>query len=169
MRKFTAGNFFLALAMLIGGTRLHGQGFMIGAGASLPTGDFGQVAKTGWIGMAGLNFPMGSKAVSIRIDGDYSQNSSKFEGGGSDKLISGFGGVQLGLGEKSSHPYLVGQVGYMKATCDGCSGALGFAAGAGFTTGSMFVEGRYASASKNGGTTSVIYATIGLMLGGKKK
>jgi len=166
MRRSTIGTLVLALAMTTGVARLQAQGFMIGAGASIPSGDFGDEAKTGWVGTAGLSF--GAKALSFRIDGNYAQNSSKFDGEESSKMILGLGGIEFGLGQKASHPYLVGEAGYMRFTCDGCSGAFAWAAGAGFTTGSIFVEGRYVSASKDGFTTSTILAEVGLRLGKKK-
>jgi hypothetical protein len=172
MRRSTIGTLVLALAMTTGVARLQAQGFMIGAGASIPSGDFGDAAKTGWVATAGLNF--GAKALSFRIDGNYSQVSLKGEDTGSEKLILGLGGVQFGLGQKAAHPYLLGEVGYLHSSFSDCpegfdcgSGAFAWAAGAGFTTGSIFVEGRYVSSSKDGSTKSMILAEVGLRLGKK--
>lgn len=169
MRFSTAGKVLLALATVTCVNRIQAQGLMVGAGAALPMGDFGDFAKTGWVASAGVHFPVGSKSLAVRVDGNYSQNGSECTSCESEKLATFLGGVEFGLGGKSSHPYLVGELGYMKAICDGCEGAIAWAAGAGFTGGkSLFVEARYVSATKDGFTTSVILATVGLRFGGKK-
>lgn len=52
-----------------------------GAGATLPNGDYGEYANTGWMLNAGLGFPLKNPKVGVNISGWYGGNShSDFEG-----------------------------------------------------------------------------------------
>jgi hypothetical protein len=52
-----------------------------GAGATLPNGDYGEYANTGWMLNAGLGFPLKNPKLGVNIAGWYGGNShSDFEG-----------------------------------------------------------------------------------------
>src|SRR6476659_3908829 len=65
----------LALGMLVGTSALHAQGaeFSLGGGVDLPLGDFDDVAKMGFHGLAGVSVIPANWPVGIQVDGNYSQ------------------------------------------------------------------------------------------------
>ena len=91
-------------------------GFGAAAGASLPTGDFGKNANTGYHAQVSLDVGVPLSPIGFRFDGtldhfDGSGNTSTSSSsariaGGSANVLMGFGAVPL-LG-----PYVIGGVGY---------------------------------------------------------
>jgi opacity protein-like surface antigen len=155
--------------------------FHLGGGIVLPTGDFGDGAKTGFQGMGGVSFGLAALPFAIRVDGFYGQNSGDSAVVGPDvkaKFFGGMGGAQFNLGSGPSpvKPYILGQVGMVngKVTAPGFESEsntdFAFAAGAGiqFGLGSMsaFVEGKYLSISTEGGSTAMMPVIFGLRFGG---
>ncbi len=65
----------LALGMLVSTSALHAQGaeFSLGGGVDLPLGDFDDVAKLGFHGLAGVSVVPANWPVGIQVDGSYSQ------------------------------------------------------------------------------------------------
>src|SRR4029453_17460897 len=65
----------LAMGMLVSASALHAQGaeFSLGGGVDLPLGDFDDVAKLGFHGLAGVSVVPASWPVGIQVDGNYSQ------------------------------------------------------------------------------------------------
>ena len=58
----------------VGVAQAQGAGrasFHVGGGVVLPTGDFGDVAKTGWQALGGVSFGLGSLPFDIRVDAIY--------------------------------------------------------------------------------------------------
>ena len=59
---------------VLGGARVasaQGAEFSIGAGASVPLSDFGDVAKTGYHGLVGISFAPSSFPLGFQFDGQY--------------------------------------------------------------------------------------------------
>jgi hypothetical protein len=68
--------FTLAPAMLTAQTRLF-----FGAGATMPNGDYGEYANTGYLVNAGVGFPLKNPKLGVNFSGWYGGNShSDFEG-----------------------------------------------------------------------------------------
>ncbi len=67
----------LALGMFVSTSALHAQGaeFSLGGGVDLPLGDFDDVAKLGFHGLAGVSVVPANWPVGIQVDGNYSQFS----------------------------------------------------------------------------------------------
>src|SRR5215210_553699 len=65
----------LAMGMLVSASSLHAQGaeFSLGGGVDLPLGDFDDVAKLGFHGLAGVSVVPANWPVGIQIDGSYAQ------------------------------------------------------------------------------------------------
>ncbi len=90
--------FSVAAVLLLSVTAAQAQrpNFGFGGGATIPTGDYGDYAKTGWIGTGFIGFPI-AKALSIGAEGYYGSNDHDTEGdktnlyGGSGYLTYRFG------------------------------------------------------------------------------
>jgi len=154
------------------------QGVYWGAGVTIPTGDFGDYAKTGYMGVAGISFDMGPEGLSAFGEGFFGQNSHETEG---DKTYpyGAMGGLLYDLAPAGAGGlYFFGQLGLMvhKYSSDEFEGdsetGLGFGGGAGygFPLGDteLFVEGRYMHGSFDYGDTSFfgIVGGVSLNLGG---
>jgi hypothetical protein len=107
------------LALLIMGgaaTPAAGQvGFTLGGGATVPVGDFGDVAATGWMAMAGVRLGLPLLPVGFRAEGLYGQNPH--DGAATDKTVL-YGAManvifQIGPPLVPVKPYLIGGVGYL--------------------------------------------------------
>lgn len=156
------------------------QGLWIGAGASIPSGDYGDYADTGWIVNLGAGMPVGTSGLGVGVELTYGQNSHSDVDGDSTNPISIMGGLGYNLGgeDSSISPYVFGMLGMMfhKYNSDEFEGStdsgLGFGGGAGinFPLGGLegYLEGRYLTASIDESTTAYIGITAGvnIALGG---
>src|SRR5438105_7821412 len=83
--------------------------FGLGAGVSIPTGTTSNGLKTGWHGLALVQFKPASSPAGFRIDGSYNQLG--FDGGGGkDEVIAGTANAVYELAtstESQFHPYLI--------------------------------------------------------------
>jgi len=155
----------------------------VGGGVSIPLGDFGDAAKTGWNGLASIGYDMPS-GLGVRGDFYYGQHS--FEGSVPSgvsakwKLAGGLGNVLYSFGgAATAHPYIIGSIGFMdlKATASagGASASasetkvtFGGGAGVKFKAGSrasVFVEGRYLTINTSGSNANFIPITLGVSFG----
>lgn len=174
----------LALGTLVSASALHAQGaeFSLGGGVDLPLGDFDDVAKLGFHGLAGVSVVPADWPVGIQVDGSYSQfkddallNVDKYQ------LIYGTANIvyKFKTSEESRfRPYLIGGGGVynFKSKGDGASGIdasetkFGINAGAGFDikagSAGLFVEGRFHDVFTTGPNTKFIPLTIGVRFGG---
>jgi opacity protein-like surface antigen len=157
----------------------HAQ-FYISGGATFPTGDFGDYAKTGWQIAGGYMFDIGTSGLSVGIDGFYGEN--KHDSGSTtveiDSKTNPYGvmGVVLyefGL-DGSVQPYVFGEAGWLahKYSGDvigedyGTDSGFGYQAGAGVAfplspSIALYGEGRY-----TGGTGDVSETKFFSVLGG---
>ena len=93
--------------------------FGIAAGATIPTGDLGDVVKTGFHGMATLGFSPAMVPFGVRIDGMY--NSMEGKGDVSDAKLRVIGLTANGVWQMPgmvTSPYLIGGVGYYNSDVD---------------------------------------------------
>lgn len=149
----------------------------VGGGVTIPLGDFGDVAKTGWHGLANVGYDMPS-GVGVRGDFFYGQNS--FDGAdGKTKLAGGFGNILYHFKSAGVTPYVIGSIGFINAKGEATAGGLtvsgsetkiAFGGGAGlkFKAGSdshIFVEGRYITVNTSGSNTNFIPITVGISFG----
>lgn len=181
MRGFTSGVLSIGLSLSLGATALSAQTpvqFGLGGGASIPSGSTSNGLKTGWHGLALVQFMPASSPVGFRIDGAY--NQLKFDGGGGkDQIIDGTANVVYEFKvspETKIRPYLIGGGGVynVKAKPDGFPSAsvtkFGINGGAGFNFGSsatsFFVEGRFHNVFVTGSDFHFIPITAGVRFGG---
>lgn len=161
----------------------QGAEFSLGGGLTLPLGDFGDAASTGWHGLAAVSFVPPNFPVGIQVDG-------MFQRFGFDNAPDGFdGNIQVIQGTANAvykfqtspdskvRPYIIGGVGLYnsKATGDdviddasdtdfGINGGAGFD----FKLGAVgaFVEGRFHNVFSDPDNTNFIPITVGVRLGG---
>ena len=179
------------LALALGATPVLAQGaeFSLGGGIGVPLGDFDDVSKMGWHGLAGVSFVPGGSPVGIQIDGQYHQYKLDEAVVGTDNLKNRliFGTANAVYKFSSSEgsnfrPYLIGGGGVynIKTTgADDVGGVIdtdnsvtkfGVNAGAGFDFKAgavgLFVEGRFHNVFTEGSDATFIPITVGIRLGG---
>jgi hypothetical protein len=118
MKRFVPG---LTLALLLAGgtaTPAAGQiGFVLGGGPTLPMGDFGDVAKLGWMGLAGVKLGLPLLPVQFRAEGLYGQNTHDVGPAGKTRLYGGMANVILQIGPPliPVKPYIIAGGGALNA------------------------------------------------------
>jgi len=174
MKRIASVVFAAGAALVLGTTAAQAQGisFGVGGGITIPTSDFGDIAKTGWHGVAnvGYNTPAG---FGVRGDFYYGQNNADV-GSGKVKLAGGLGNlVYTFQGAGAIRPYVIGGAGVFNFKTDPGSfseSKFTWAAGGGikFKAGSdanIFVEARYASINTSGSNANFIPVTVGVTFG----
>jgi opacity protein-like surface antigen len=159
--------------------------FGITAGATKAVGDFSDNVDLGYHIGALVQWSGPSLPIGIRVDGMYhrfSVNKDALAGSGvSDANISITDGTVDGVwmfpmdAGASMSPYLIGGVGYyhMSASCSDCEGLsvsdnkFGLNGGAGLSFAlsgfSTFVEARYHHIFTDGGSTSMVPISVGVV------
>ncbi|MFH1763927.1 MAG: hypothetical protein ABIF09_07025 [Gemmatimonadota bacterium] len=186
MRKCVVlGIALLAVLSITLPNQASAQGVFLGAGVTVPTGDYkdfgdGDGAKTGYMAVGGVSFPIAGESLSIFGEGFYGQNSHEYEGDKTN-LYGAMGGVMIDLApEGEAGLYFFGQAGMLvhKYSSDDFSEfedsetGLAFGGGAGYSIplGGMFgwVEGRYMQGQFDDGNTSFfgVFAGISFPVGG---
>lgn len=111
----------VALAMLgIAGARdVSAQGIFVGGGATIPTGDYGDFANTGWMAYAGVISPVGTQGLSIGAEGYYGGNGYEATDG-SSKLYGALAlaGLTFGPADAAASPFVYGGVGFMSHSAE---------------------------------------------------
>ena len=155
--------------------------FGVSAGASFPTGDFGDAFKSGYNVNALLGFRPPVSPVGFRIEGMYSRFDFKGTnaGGVHTNMLAGIGNVVIGGGgpEGTVHPYAIGGVGIynLKTAANGTESPgetkAGFNIGAGLDLPlsgiTAFVEARYhivltGSGTDGGSNTAFVPVSVGV-------
>lgn len=123
-----------------------------------PLGDFNDVAKLGWHGLATIGFAPAASPIGFRGDFFYGQNNIDKDAvgvGGKFKLAGGIASIVYSFSSAGNmKPYVLGGVGYFNLKGEPDTGPsasdskVGFGGGLGvnFKAGSdanLFVEGRY--------------------------
>lgn len=161
--------------------------FSVGGGLTLPLGDFGDAASTGWHGLAAVGFQPANLPVGFQVDGMFQRfgvEDAPDDFDGNFQVIQGTANVVYTFTtaeESTFHPYLIGGLGLynFKPTGDDLTGVVGDAsetdfginAGAGFDFQAgavgLFVEGRFHNVFSEGESTNFIPITVGIRFGGK--
>ena len=148
-----------------------------GPGVSLPVGDFGDAAKTGWLGQVFGGITGASGMFGGRVDGMYVRHSLELPDA-STALIGANADLVVSPGSAGSkvRPYILGGVGFFNSKTEVGSvegeGQTNFAYNLGggllFKAGRMgiFVEARYISVSTDPSSQGFIPIAIGLRFGG---
>lgn len=176
MKRSVPAALALGLALTLGAGQAHAQSvnFGVGGGLTIPIGDFGDVAKTGWHGLGMIGYQTAS-GVGLRGDFYYGQNNSD-PSGAKFKLAGGLGNVTYSFGGSSSiTPYVMGSIGYFnfKVESGGASAseskvAFGGGGGLKFKAGSdsqFFVESRYLTINTSGSNANFIPISVGITFG----
>lgn len=147
------------------------------AGPTIPIGDFGDFAKTGWMGYAGVTFPLGENGLWAGVEGSYGQNSHDadvtfVDDGDKTNLIGAMGLLGYSIPTESSvQPYVWGGAGLLVHRFSPATGSsvsdsnFGFQAGAGVAIGEgsvkPLIEARIESA---GSETQFIGVEVGALI-----
>jgi hypothetical protein len=146
----------------------------VAAGAAVPVSDLGNSFSTGFnvTGTIAINVPL--LPIGFRIDAAYNQFGAKGASNVNAKIAGVTGNVVFGIpGAVIISPYLIGGVGYYRVSSSAsgigtvASNHFGFNAGAGLKLPllvfSAFAEARYNRVSENGGSSSFIPVTVGVL------
>jgi hypothetical protein len=166
----------------------QGARFSLGAGVSVPTGDFNTIAKLGWHAAAAVLLGKQTRPLGLQVDAGYAQFGLDASGAGGsfdvkERFIYGTGDVVFRLatsGATAFRPYLLGGVGIYSSKGTGRDAAVfggaqaatdfGVNAGAGFNyvTGgtTLFVEARFHSIFTDPTHTQFVPLTAGFRFGG---
>lgn len=172
MRKLIVAGLAVAAMLSVSVATASAQsviGVGLGAGVSMPMGDFGDAAKMGIGGGAGLFvYPNGGN-FGVRADVGYFQYDNDLDVDGKFKQMSAMGNVLLRIPSESSiAPYLVAGAGMLNSKFgDGDSeSALALQGGAGISIGTgnarIFVEAKFVTSSKDEVTTSYVPVIAGV-------
>ncbi len=160
---------FLALALPL---TANAQSVYVLAGLSAPTGDYGDIADTGWLGAGGVTFPVGEAGLWAGAEALYGNNSFSSETvDESFKLFSAMGILGYDIPTESSvSPYLFAGAGVMSLSNGDSESGFGWQAGGGVAFSgesnvTPFVEGRYQSASIGEGEADITVSFFGVEAG----
>jgi opacity protein-like surface antigen len=111
MRRFAS----LAVVLLLATSSLAAQSVWFGGGVSIPTGDYGNYAKTGWMATAGIGFPVGqTKALSIGVEGLFGSNTHSDVTGDKTTLYGALVGPTYHIGNlEKPHLYVFASGGFL--------------------------------------------------------
>jgi opacity protein-like surface antigen len=144
----------LSLFLTAAAVPLQAQlGFFVGGGATMPSGDFGDYARTGWMALGGMNFGVGMP-VSFRAEGMYGSNSHEGDSGDKTNLLGGMASASYVFGLSGPiSPYITAGIGalshqYSPGTGESISewkALFGGGAGINFSLAALglFLEARY--------------------------
>ena len=127
MKRNVLGVLTAVLAVAVSAPAAQAQNpmsFGIAAGASIPTGDYGDFFKTGFHGMATVGLTPAMVPFGLRIDGMYNSLSGEPDifGAGSGEIDLRVIGVTangvFAMPAMVASPYLIGGVGYYNAKLD---------------------------------------------------
>jgi hypothetical protein len=161
-----------------GGAQAQARGYFgFGAGASVPTGDFGDGYKVGWIAqvVAGITGPTG--VIGGRVNGSITRHNHDTLNDNTAKLVGAMGDLVFSPGGADSkvRPYLLGGIGFQNVKLEAGQlensvTELAYNFGAGITVAlskaKLFVEGRWLSVQTDPSSTNLIPISIGLRFGG---
>ena len=144
----------------------------IGGGGVVPLGDFGNSFNIGFNATGTIEVAPPLVPLGFRADAAYNQFGSKGTGNLKAKIASVTGNVEYGiLAMMMIRPYLIGGAGYYRLSSNvgggtSASNHFGYNVGAGINLPFLFkgfAEARYNHVSTNGGSTSFVPITVGLI------
>lgn len=147
--------------------------FFAAAGLTVPSGDFGDYAKTGWLANAGARaWQSADERLAFWVEGFYGSSKHEDVDGDKTNIYGGLGTVTYNLTTgASATPYLTGSVGYLWhqyksddfPEFEDSEGGVAFGGGAGVGFDKFYVEARYLTASINEETTAFIAIVAGIV------
>jgi opacity protein-like surface antigen len=159
------------------GLAAQGPSFWLGAGVTMPQGDYGDIGSTGFNGLGAISFGLGAGALGIRVETQYHRTGLEEGLDGNTSILGAMANLMYSFPSGGSvKPYVLGGAGYFKANVEvtGFGEAdesdLGFGGGGGVTVGmggtTLFAEIRYITV---GGDVEADFLpiTVGLKFGGK--
>lgn len=151
------------------------------AGATFPTGGYGDLAKTGWLAHGGVSVPLGTAPVSVGVDGFFGSNShdtgvAGVSDGDKTNLYGAAGSVSYVVGDPAGPvvPVVFGLLGFMTHSFksdvspegSNTSFAAGGGAGIGFPLGSVggTLEGWWVTGFSDNKDTKIIGVDLGVRI-----
>lgn len=144
----------------------------VGGGIATALGDFGDLVDSGYQGRVGLDLSVPVLPVSVRAEGEASRFPATELSDGHATLLGANLSAVLGLGGLGVSPYLVAGVGTYRVSFSdefpeqATATDAGYHAGAGVDLGILgfggFVEARFVSVSREGGSVRSLPITVGL-------
>lgn len=172
MRRFMIAASLLTLSLAVTATPATAQKFFVGGGVTMPTSDYKEYAKNGWMLNAGFSpWRSADKRMTIWTEGVFGSNNHEGSGDEKTNLYGGFGSVTYNLTEDApAVPYLIASVGYLvhqykagnTSFGDSSDGAPSFGGGGGVGFGKFYVEGRYFTATIDNDKTSFFLFAAGI-------
>ncbi|HET9066896.1 MAG TPA: hypothetical protein VFN22_13845 [Gemmatimonadales bacterium] len=170
MRRSLIGISSLALGLVLAAAPANAQ-FFVAGGVTLPSGDFGDAYKAGWMANAGVSVKaFANGRANLWAEGLYGQNKVDGTSDAKSTIMGGLGSVTYNLTAGSTTtPYLIGAVGYLSQkisfnNTNTTEGGIGFGGGAGVSFNKIYIEGRYMTASLfDDVQTSFLMATVGIL------
>jgi len=160
MRGIVQASVGIVLAGSLFASNAQAQYVYLGGGLTVPVGEYGDYAKTGWMAAAGVGVPVGTQGLAVGGEVLYGQNSHSDIDGDKTGLTGFFGWVDYRIGDESKPGvYLLGQAGVLNhqdkpagTSYEGGSEwkfAVGGGAGVDIPAGSVnvFVEARFLTRS----------------------
>ncbi len=154
--------------------------FGVGAGLTMPMGDYGDAASVGFHGMGNVLFGLGTGPLAVRVDVAYHRTGLEQGVDGHTALAGGMASVVYKIPATGQiKPYVLAGLGYYNVKLDvtGIGSTdesnLAFGGGAGLTFGmsgaSLFVEARYLTVQEGDtfAATNFLPLTVGIRFGGK--
>ncbi|MGH7676472.1 MAG: outer membrane beta-barrel protein [Gemmatimonadales bacterium] len=151
--------------------------FWLGAGVTMPQGDYGDLASMGFHGMGAVSFGLGAGPLGVRVEGVYHRTSLENNVDGNTSIIGAMASLMYSFATPGGvKPYVLGGAGYYKADAeitglgsfDESDLGYGFGGGLQFALGgtNLFAEVRYITV---GGDVDADFLpiTVGIKLGGK--
>lgn len=142
--------------------------FFLGGGVVMPSGDYGDFAKTGYGGMGGVNLSLPALPINARVEALYLYNSHEGTDAGSTSLYGGMASATYSFAGPTGL-YLIGGIGYMNHYFNAPSGQTSagewdftWGIGGGITFSKLFAEARYMQR----GDTKFIPIMVGIKFGG---
>lgn len=114
-----------ALALVLSASTVQAQRpFSVGValGASMPQGDFADLADMGYHGLVSLGFSPPALPVGVRVDGQFNQLAAKDQGADFNwRIMSVTANATLGMPMAASpiSPYIIGGLGLYSFSTDG--------------------------------------------------
>lgn len=139
--------------------------YALGVGATIPTGNFGDAARPGWMLAAGWSpWAATSPAVRLWLQGYYGENAAA----DANQSASSLAMAGIGLSFKplpasvKPSPYLIGALGYLRhRNANGASYAMYVGAGAGIAVRRHWLQARYQVARPESGSLGFVLVAAG--------
>jgi hypothetical protein len=145
----------------------------VSLGAAIPTGDFGSAVNTGYNVTGSVALQPAALPIGLRIDAAFNQFGVK-AGGGNANIFDVTGNATFNvMPGPALGAYIIGGAGYYHESLSGTAlngdaqNHFGFNIGGGLNiplTGfDAFIEARYHRISEDGGSTSFVPVTVGIL------